>query len=70
MKEKCDKAWKRFDQLKNEAEQYLFPAIAAWDLQLTPFYNDLQKNWDEHHAEIFLRGMNKMFAFFGIDFEC
>lgn len=40
----CEKAWERFELLKDEAEQYMFPALLAWDLKLTPLYNDLKEN--------------------------
>ena len=64
----CEQAWKRFDQLKEEAENHMFPSIMVWDLRLTPLYEDLNKNWNEHHGEIFLKGMVLMFKMFGIEF--
>lgn len=51
----CEKVWERFNRLKEEAEQYMFPSILVWDLKITPLYKDLQENWDEHHGEIFMR---------------
>lgn len=59
-------AWKRFDDLKNTAEQYMFLKLAFWDFQLTPLYNDLCVNWDDHNAEIFLKGMDVMFKSFDL----
>ena len=38
----CEKVWERFDRLKEEAEQYMFPSILVWDLKITPLYKDLQ----------------------------
>lgn len=58
-------AWARFNDIKNTAEQYMFPHILFWDIKLTPLYNDLIKNWDEHHAEVFLKGMDVMFQSLG-----
>ncbi len=64
----CEKAWERFELLKDEAEQYMFPALLAWDLKLTPLYNDLKENWDDHHGDVFMRGMIIMLLQFGIDY--
>lgn len=44
----------------------MFVKLAFWDLKLTPLYNDLCVNWDDHHAEIFLKGMDVMFKSFGL----
>lgn len=63
--ETVEEAWKRFDEIKDTAEQYMFPALLMWDLKLTPLYKDLHKNWDTRHAEVFLKGMDVMFKSFG-----
>ena len=59
--EDVDKSWEKFEKIKETAEQHAFPLIFIWDMKMTPLYNDLHINWDEHHAEVFLRGMHKMF---------
>lgn len=64
--EQIQEAWKRFDDLKNTAEQYMFAKLAFWDFKLTPLYKDLCENWDDHHAEVFLKGMDVMFQSFGL----
>ena len=56
--EHVDKAWSRFEKLKETAEQYMFTRLMLVDLKFTKFYKDLHENWDEHHAEIFLNGMD------------
>lgn len=65
----CEKVWERFNRLKEEAEQYMFPSILVWDLKITPLYKDLQENQDEHHGEIFMRVMIAMLKQFGIDYD-
>ena len=56
--EDIDKAWTRFLERADRAEQYQFPLIAAWHIRLKPFFDDLHKNWDNHHGNVFLRGLN------------
>lgn len=65
--EDVDKAWARFNKLKEEAEQYMFVDIFLFDSKLTPYYNDLKVNWNEDHAKIFIEAMDAMFKHFGID---
>ena len=39
-----------------------------FDSKLIPAYNDLQKNWNEDHAQKFINGMkNVVFKQFGIE---
>lgn len=65
LKDKVEAAWKRFDKIKEEAEQHMFPKILMVDSRMEPLYEDLQKNWDDRHAEIFLKGMDASFQFLG-----
>lgn len=44
----------------------MFPKLILWDVKLTPLYEDLKKNWDEHHAWVFMKCMELMFESFGI----
>lgn len=64
--EDVEREWAKFDELKETAEQYMFPKLMFWDVKLTPMYEDLKKNWDEHHALIFMKYMGLMFESFGI----
>ena len=63
--EYIDKAWASYEKFKETAEQHDFPYILMWDLKLIPLYEDLHKNWDEHHAEIFMKGMAIISGQFG-----
>ena len=65
----CERVWQRFDRLKEETEQYMFPSILVWDLKIIPLYKDLQENWDEHHGEFFMRVMIATLKQFGIDYD-
>ena len=38
-----------------------------YDSKLIPAYNDLHENYNDEHADIFIRGMKKVLASFGID---
>lgn len=59
-KEHIQELWAKFDKIKDEAEQYMFPELMFWDLKLTPLYKDLMENWDDDHARIFSDAMTKV----------
>lgn len=70
MKEEVESLWKKFNDYKETAEQHMFPLIASFDIFLTPAYKDLQKNWSDKHAEIFIRSMKAVvFPKLGITVE-
>lgn len=60
-----EEAWKQFDDIKEHAEQHDFPRLLYCDLKLSPLYDDLHQNWDEHHAEVFMKAMTIMLRPFG-----
>ena len=53
--EKIEQIWADFKQKADRAEQYQFPRIMYWQLKLEPLYKDLKENWNEDHANIFMR---------------
>ena len=55
--EVVDEAWSNLNRFKETAEQHDFPKLLSIDTLLEPLYEDLHKNWDEHHAEIFMMWM-------------
>lgn len=65
--EHIDKAWASYEKFKETAEQHDFASIAFWDFKTVPLYEDLHKNWDEHHAEIFMKGMKFLSSRFGFE---
>lgn len=70
MKEKMqavEKLWKAFENYKEHAEQHEFIRLAMYDSKLIPAYNDLHENYNDEHADIFIRGMKKVLVSFGID---
>ena len=63
--EDIDKAWTRFLTRADRAEQYQFVQIAWCHTKLKPFFDDLHRNWDNHHANVFLRGIQAAYRTLG-----
>lgn len=61
-----ENAWKKFKNYTTTAEQHEFVLLAAFQFKMEPLYEDLLENWDDHHAEIFMKGMSLMFKRLGI----
>ena len=57
--EECKNAHKDFLALCDKAEQYMFPRLLSLDLMARRLLEDLEKNWDEHHAEVFMKYMGQ-----------
>lgn len=55
--EQVEEAWANFKKFTETAEQHDFPMLAMIQFKFEPLYDDLHKNWDEHHAEIFMKWM-------------
>lgn len=55
-----DGAWQKFMRYTETAEQHEFPLLAIIQLKIEPLYKDLLENWDDHHAEVFMKGMKLM----------
>lgn len=67
MKEKIEELWNKYNEFKITAEQHLFPIILSYDMLLEPKYKDLQENWTDEHAEIFIKGLDIVFNKLGIE---
>lgn len=65
-REDVDNAWLKFMKYTETLEQHDFVRFAALHLKMEPLYVDLTKNWDDHHAVIFMKGMNLIFGHLGI----
>lgn len=65
-KEKVEALWNKFEQYKETAEQHEFLFLLMLDKRLTLAYNDLKNNWNEDHADIFIRSMENVIKTFGI----
>lgn len=61
MREQIAIMWEKYNNFKQIAEQHQFPTIFMYDMILEPRYKDLQENWSDEHAEIFIRGLNIVF---------
>lgn len=64
--EEVNRYWDAFTKYKETAEQHEFLRLFMLDAKLVPAYNDLQKNYTEEHAEIFIRVMKKVLDSLGI----
>lgn len=68
MRKQVEEVWKKYNDFKETAEQHDFVKLIMFDSKLIPAYNDLQKNWNEGHAQKFINGMkNVVFKQFGIE---
>lgn len=68
MRKQVEEVWKKYNDFKETAEQHDFAKLIMFDSKLIPAYNDLQKNWNEDHAQKFINGMkNIVFKQFGIE---
>lgn len=67
--EQVDKIWATFENYKKTAEQHEFPTLLTIDIMFGPAYKDLQKNWSDEHADLFMKGMNMIFERFKIKIE-
>lgn len=66
-KEMAEYLWYKFAKYKETAEQHEFIKLFALDNKLFPLYHDLQVNYSDEHAEIFIRVMDKVLTGFGVD---
>ena len=66
--EEAKRLWDLLDKYKETAEQHEFVYLLMLDSQLVPAWNDLQKNPDEGHAEIFVRVMKRVLDSLGVKY--
>lgn len=64
--EEVQELYDKYNQFKETAEQHTFPMLLSLDANLVPAYNDLQVNWSDYHADIFIRSMKMVFDKLGI----
>lgn len=64
----CKAAYEKWQNYKDHAEQHEFIKIMLVEtkFKLDWAYKDLCENWDEKHADLFMRAMNIIFESFGI----
>lgn len=65
-KEEVKNLYDKFKKYTENAEQHEFITLFVMDKKITAAYNDLTNNWDEDHADIFIRSVNKVLSFYGI----
>lgn len=61
MQEKIKALYDRWQDYKSTAEQHEFVNILMKDSLIERAYRDLQSNWSDEHAEIFIRCLENMF---------
>lgn len=64
-----DKVWAWYTKLRDNCEQHDIPVFMMWDARLSWGYNDLHREWNDHHAEIFMNGMRMVFRMLGLEDE-
>ena len=68
--EEVNRYWYAFEEYKEIAQQHEFMQLFIWDTKLIPMYNDLQQNYTEEHAAIFIRVMKKVLkSLYGEEYE-
>ena len=66
-KQMVEYLWYKFAKYKETAEQHEFVKLFAYDNKLFPLYHDLQVNYSEEHAVIFIKVMAKVLTELGAD---
>lgn len=56
-KEIVEELWNKYEKFKETAEQVLFPTILQFDQLMIPAHMDLKENWNDEHADLFIKGM-------------
>lgn len=59
-KEEVEQLWDKYNSYKETAEQHMFQYLIIFDVALIPAYNDLKENWDDEHADKFIKGMEQI----------
>ena len=65
-RDNVEKAWKKFIDYMEIADQQYHLGLAMVHGMMYPLYDDLLANWDDHHAKQFMNDMNATFHNFDI----
>lgn len=65
-KEQVKDLYNRFKKYTETAEQHEFATLLIMDLKISAAYKDLMKNWDEKHADAFIRGVGNIVNRLGV----
>ena len=66
-KEHVEELYNKFRKYTETAEQHEFPYLIQYDMIISMGYEDLKKNWNEDHADSFIRGVSKSLKQLGIE---
>ena len=53
-----EKKYKEFQEVKDRAEQHMFPFLLMMDMMIEHQYNDLKSNYTKEHEELFIKNIN------------
>ena len=67
--ERVEYLWEKYRTYYERAEQHEFAHLVMFDITLIPAYNDLHTNYNEEHAKIFIRGIEKVLTKLGVEFN-
>ena len=56
-KEIVERLWNKYEKYKEAAPQVLFQTILQYDQLIIPAHKDLEDNWDDEHADLFIKCM-------------
>lgn len=60
LKQQVEELYQKWQSYKERAEQHEFPIILMRNVIIERGYKDLQVNWNEEHAQAFIRGVSKL----------
>lgn len=64
-KEQVKNLYNRFINYTKTAEQHEFTALILMEARISAGYKDLMKNWNENHADIYIRSVGNIFKRLG-----
>ena len=58
---RVEKLWNEFKSCAESLEQHQFTFYMLVELKMKRLYKDLQENWDDHHADLFIKALEVKF---------
>ena len=59
LQKEVEVVWKKFIDRIDNMEQDEFTLLSRYNMKLTPYYNNLRKNFSNKHAKIFINLMTE-----------
>lgn len=67
MTQEIQNLYNKFKAYTERAEQHEFVTLFLYDILFSSAYEDLQKNWNEEHANIFIKHISNVLTKLGIE---